>query len=1089
MFYFKLVYYSDKKMLKKRVILLLPAILILIFLQLSFSSALLANFTNVTGSIERSLSTISSTNIINFTIGAISENITEIKFILTGSQNTDPDKFVIDSNGTNAPSVAFSNVSITNASMPGGSFTLILTFTNNSGAGIIPNGTTRNFWFNINSRSTTSSLISVLVNATGVSNTINQSSGGNSMSFPFSFRFSGYVKNESGGLQNATNITMYQFTNVPMGPPIETPVSSVLSNENGSFTFTGLSSSGGIMYTMKMIYYNASGVATKIGTILPPFPAEMYYPQSFSGGGEPAYEFMKPPSLNGSTFYLGPAATIYINATNGTTLQRFGYMIMDQKIGLQMESNMFGNVSNMSAIVPINKRYTVMLVRANQQFGMYATCGGSFMNDTACNTPPRSNSTIYPTVAGQITNVQLNLAINRVQMYGCIEVSGNSSQITNITSILPKMLPWEGFVPPMRPDNQDINLSSTAQLNYSDSRCSGKIAWYNISLLNSNYLVEFYGAKNASTSNSSEHVAAFQNVSYSGLSQGNNTMQNITLKPLAGAFVAEGNVNTTKIRINIQNSTGGAITQDTPHVDLFVRDTTTFGELTYIMDNPTNGTFYITLPANSTAKVKIFSNNAPPKEKTLNLSLSETNVTLISMTGGDGGFRKINSSGGMEAMNITSSTFAMQMKFIKAGGNCDGLYPDNSSCVLTSTTASGFNPMSAMVAGTINMEMKMTSSNTSITFYNFDMLAAKQPPMESVLNDQKSGGSANAPEWQFGSFVPADVYDYAIVAMPYSDTNINDSAQINISMSNLYDENWNVVWNSSRGDTAANFTNNVDEYLGNSNNRSYNSTGYRNFTVSGGVACSTSDSNLNGTSPSAYCFINTSSNIMYMRVPHFSGVAPLITATAPATAAAASDDDDDDDDSSSSSTAGYWSSTFNFADEEFSKKETIIKEVGKKQRIKLKISSAIHYVGVIDLTSTTVTINVSSIPQQAILGIGEEKKFEIDEDDFYDVLVKLNNFVNGRANLSVSYLHEETPTQPLPPAENSTLGSNETAADTNNANLDGNTAESGEGTKSRRWIWILIIIVIVLAAGGIIGYRYLKKESYKYHRHSGSFYA
>lgn len=1029
-------------MRRNKLVILVFIFLLFNILIIGFSSALNANFTNLTGSVERAFGSISTTNIINFTIGAMSENITQVTFVLAGFQSFDPDRFISNSNGTSAASTTFINSSTANS--------VILTFANTTAAGIIQNGTTRNFWFNINSRGMASSLMTVVANATGISRTTNATS----TNFGFTFRFTGYVKNETGGFHNSTNVTVYQFTVVPNSPPIETALQSVLSDVNGSFTISGISAAGGNMYTMKMIYYNESGTATKVGTTLPPFPAEMYYPAVFGEGEAPEFEFMKPPSLNGSTFFLGPAATINITAINNTgTFQRFGYMVMDQKTGLDISSNIFGNVSSVRVVVPINKRYTAMAVRINSQFANGPNCNGGFMDSTNCSTPPKANSTINPTTAGQQVDVQINLAVSRVQMYGCIGVSGNSTPITNITSILPKLLPWEGFVPPMRPDTQDINLTNTAQLNISDSRCSGKIAWYNISLLNSNYLVEFYG-KNASTENISEHVAAFQNVSYSGQSAGANIMQNITLGTLAGSFVANGDVNTTKLRINIQNSTGGAITQDTPHVDLFVRDPTSFGELTYIVDSLTNGTFYVTLPRNATAKAKIFSNSAPPKEKTLNLSLSEVNITLISMTGGDGGFRKINASGDLEAINITNTNFAIQMRFIKAGGNCDGLYPDNATCVLTSTAATGFNPLSALVAGTINMEMKMTSTNVSITFYNFDMFSAKQPPMESVMNDRASGGSANTPVWEFGSFVPADVYDYAIIAMPYSDSNINDSAQINMSMSNLYDENWNVIWNSSRGDTSANFTNNIDEYLGNANNRSYNSTGYRNFTISGGVRCSTTDSNLNGSTPSSYCFINTTLNIMYMRVPHFSGVGPLVTAVAPASSSS----------SDSSSTTGggtgadsYWKITISIT--EVQVKNGYIRDLGERSRIVFSLGGASHSVGIISLTSNTIIINVSSTPQQAVLSIGESKKFEVTNDSYYDLLVKLNGINNSKANITIQGISEKIP---------ETVPSNATIpTTTNTGNQQNNTTNTPE-TSKRDIKTILVIITIIIIAAIII---------------------
>ena len=87
------------------------------------------------------------------------------------------------------------------------------------------------------------------------------------------------------------------------------------------------------------------------------------------------------------------------------------------------------------------------------------------------------------------------------------------------------------------------------------------------------------------------------------------------------------------------------------------------------------------------------------------------------------------------------------------------------------------------------------------------------------------------------------------------------------------------------------------------------------------------------------------------------------------------------------------------------------KFVGEGIRIIINVDGEIHYVRIIKITNTTVTINISSTPQQAILSIGEEKKFEVTDDDFYDILIKLNNIENDKANITISYIHEEIPSQ------------------------------------------------------------------------------
>jgi hypothetical protein len=801
----------------------------------------------------------------------------------------------------------------------------------------------------------------------------------------------------------------------------------------------------------------------KISSNLPAFPAEMYYPRVYSGGEMdlmPQYGFMRQPSLNGTTFYVGPAAVLNISATNDTTtVQRFGYMVMEQGTGFPLESAGNANVTDVQVIVPINRWYTIMAMRSNSVFGNAAACAsGTFMNDTACRTPPKSNSTINPTTEGQIINIKINLAISRKYMSGCIGVAGNSTAINNISLILPKMAPWTGFVPPARADVQDINLSNQAQMNVSDPRCPGKVAWYNISVLNSDYFVEFYG-RNGTIAQGGEFVGALQNASFSSSDQ----TINITLRPLAGYFSAASanelsqgtNTNTTKFTIRVQNSTGGAITQDRPHIEVTLKNASIFGEVTYIAE-ATNGAFSLMIPRGITGKVKVFSNNAPPKEKVLNLSANELNITLINMQGGDGGFKRKNASGQLETMNISQDSFNVNLGFFRAGGTCDVLVPA-SSCNLTSMGARDFNPFVALVAGKVNMQLRM-SSGVSIMFYNFDMFAAKQPPMESVINSNAtSGGSSANQVWEFGSFVPADVYDYAIVSIPYLDSVINDSAQINITVPMLYDENWNAVWNSSRGDSISNITTDVDDYVGNANNRSFNSTGYRNFFQTGGALCNTTNNSMTGGSPAVYCYVDTSSNIIYLRVPHFSGVSPNVAGSAPSTSTA--ENTGTTGNTGTTTTTEAWTMTYSAQDSFFATGYT--KELFVKNRIKVNVSNEDHYVGLIALTNTTATINVSSTPQQAVFNIGDEKKFEVTNDNYYDLLVKLNGITLNKANITVKRINELIPSAGL--------------AVGNNTGAEGGVGANEEGSSgsSKAWKWILWIAIIIIAGVAVVfGIRY-----------------
>lgn len=106
-------------------------------------------------------------------------------------------------------------------------------------------------------------------------------------------------------------------------------------------------------------------------------------------------------------------------------------------------------------------------------------------------------------------------------------------------------------------------------------------------------------------------------------------------------------------------------------------------------------------------------------------------------------------------------------------------------------------------------------------------------------------------------------------------------------------------------------------------------------------------------------------------------------------------------------TPRFYTNTFVFDDKEFSEIKEITKELGKKEQIRIKINTQQHYIGIINLSSTYITINISSTPQQATLFVGDEKKFDLSEDDYYDLLIKLNSIENNKANLTIKSIYEK----------------------------------------------------------------------------------
>lgn len=910
----------------------------------------------------------------------------------------------------------------------------------NTSANGFPNGTTNYFLFNVTSQIAGDS--SVVVVATRADANANSST----LTVTTNFDFSGFVLNATGGNESNVNVSIYQFAVSPTGPPSEILEANTLTNANGSFNFLSLNGSA-TNYKLKMVRYGDSGSAcvcsnatcnaTMTGTVLPAFPSVIYYPR---GGNDM--------SLNGSNFYLQAAATLRLyawgyNTTNSLVQQRFGYEVIDQKVGFPVESNIRQNVSTIDIVVPSGRDYSVMFIREMSQFTNYGNvCNGSTYNDTACATPPISNSSLGTISANQILVVNQSLVISKYRLYGCINIaSGHNNTSLNVTNIKLKMIPFTTssgfFVPPMNADQGDINLSDTTQLNntnYSGGvQCpSTSIAAYNISVLGSNsgitYFVEMF-AKN-STNESGVHVGGNYLASFQNITITDHTNLNLTLYKLAGSYVNDStnkyDSNTSVMKINIVNDTQGLVTTSM-HVEVAVKNSNTdVGTAHYMIETITNGTFYLPILNNSNwAEVSVFPNDGPPMVKKINLSVSENNITLVTIdfaAGGDKGIRQMNASGQLETVDV--STMSFQLRFLRRGTND----------VITEMNASSFNPLKALVAGSIDLEIKVVATNVTMKFNNFDMFSAKQPPMFAIMDNESLASSSQT--WQFGNFVPKNVYDNVTLIIPYDDSVVDESWSYSMAIPVLYKEDESTThqfeagWNISAGYTTANLT---DEFI------EYNNSRYRDYLTSDGVSCSDSDSD-------SVCYMNETGNQIQMEIPHFTGLEGSISGSAPAAGAVTT--------GGGGVGTAFWKKTITITEEEF--EEGYTKELEEKHRLKVKINESYHYVGVVELTSTTVTINVSSEPQQATLAIGDLRKFDVTEDSWYDLSVKLNSISDNKADITIKSIREKVTEEPG-------------AADTTREIVE----EEEEEKASLMWLWVTLIIIVVVV---VVVFYFLKRK-------------
>lgn len=105
-----------------------------------------------------------------------------------------------------------------------------------------------------------------------------------------------------------------------------------------------------------------------------------------------------------------------------------------------------------------------------------------------------------------------------------------------------------------------------------------------------------------------------------------------------------------------------------------------------------------------------------------------------------------------------------------------------------------------------------------------------------------------------------------------------------------------------------------------------------------------------------------------------------------------------------------WDRTISEDSSELSTRGTVSTTVKAHERIAVKIANEVHHVGVVSVTSTSATIEVSSTPQQVTLSVGQSKNVDADGDGYYDMTVTLTSIDNGAANIMVTYLHQAVAT-------------------------------------------------------------------------------
>lgn len=863
------------------------------------------------------------------------------------------------------------------------------------------------------------------------------------------FVFNGTVRDVNGLLLNNTivNISiMYMNQN---SPPTYIGYYSTTSNANGWFNLS-LPTNSSWFYKPVLRHFNSTTNAIDaVGPIIPDFPQA---------------EFSHIHDVN---FYLKPAGTINITVINSTgQLIPFNYQIKDTKLGYTIESQWSSYVAQAIVYVPSDRNYSIM-VYPNQSFPV----SFNWNNFTSSNSYNISTISNY-NASTKTVKKQFNTTSQIIRIHGYVNVSGISgfSELT----IVPMLLEPGNMV---FLEHGTLPYNMSAWMNLADiyNRSTG---YYNISLMGpaeSQTILLFAIAKNGT-----QYYGGYKNITVSygdSLRMFNFTSQymfglvgdasNITMFNGNGGSLT--NVSLNKKTFNLINESG-SIYSGAAHIEVKL-DYSSYDAIEFTFMNDVSagvGSFSVPI-LNITQGIKEININVQQGaskrlSKTLDQINSNSTIVIKNFQPGDinGGLARNQIS---VAMYISNST-------------CDVPNPP-SDCSITSTAdLTTFNPLSAVIGGGA-LSFRMGSGNISVHYVNVDLLASGPPDgMFENKNGTNEGSGSFSSAMKFGSNGPT-IYDYVLVSMPYKEgsstvTGLNESSDINMSIPTFYDQdgngemNWTIpIWSSSNGTNASVFAANYSHYY---NHRNEWQVLMNSFN------CTRNVSEFNSSRP---CYIDTTNNRIWIRLPHFSGSRPSVTGNL-ITAATTENDTQEPSGSSGGGSSSTGATTYILNNEQLDDGYTQALKVNEK--FKVNVSKEYHYVTVKNITANSASIEVRSTVQSATLIVGETKKFDVNDDGYYEMKVKLNSISGTTASFTIQSVYEKvteaaatpSPTATLIPNAQPTVPPQTTSTSTNEKNIQGPKA-SFAANNSLLFFIILVVIVLVI----IIGYFILKKMNSK----------
>jgi len=250
----------------------------------------------------------------------------------------------------------------------------------------------------------------------------------------------------------------------------------------------------------------------------------------------------------------------------------------------------------------------------------------------------------------------------------------------------------------------------------------------------------------------------------------------------------------------------------------------------------------------------------------------------------------------------------VKIEFVTYNATCNRPAPPD-SCFLSNINpnfriegsgAQQFDSQSFVMGGTQNILIKDNSTNTSVLLIGMSMDQSSIPNMEFDTTPIQQTQNGSAQVRRFGSLVPSNSIESAWLATPYNASAINESLNFSIDIPYLYDDDGNLAWNVSTntsGQVPSQYQDYSSYYPGIGTNSSYFK----------GIQCfSLNDTNI--ANASRKCLVDTTLNLIWLQVPHFSTIGAQGSGQ-PVTAASSTSSSSSSSSSSSGPGGGFYGTT------------------------------------------------------------------------------------------------------------------------------------------------------------------------------------